>query len=307
MRGSSPHTRGARADERGHLVVLGIIPAYAGSTKLTIAGLDGKSDHPRIRGEHPLLCRAVLKVIGSSPHTRGALRHTPSSKTWIRIIPAYAGSTTALASQAHSIADHPRIRGEHHHPIPRVSLMNGSSPHTRGAPQFRRRPPRRAGIIPAYAGSTGSSSTQGLSVRDHPRIRGEHHLQTWKGWSGNGSSPHTRGAPRYVDPSTGMSRIIPAYAGSTGDIRFATLAGKDHPRIRGEHRARSTSTAPETGSSPHTRGAHPSMNPSMSHPRIIPAYAGSTTSCSGETMRDGDHPRIRGEHAIGVVHDSSYT
>ena len=195
MRGSSPHTRGARADERGHLVVLGIIPAYAGSTKLTIAGLDGKSDHPRIRGEHPLLCRAVLKVIGSSPHTRGALRHTPSSKTWIRIIPAYAGSTTALASQAHSIADHPRIRGEHDRSTGVAQRLHGSSPHTRGALLLTLPYRSLARIIPAYAGSTRASATNRRCWADHPRIRGEH------GELG-----------RHFLFDAG---IIPAYAGST--------------------------------------------------------------------------------------------
>ena len=54
------------------------------------------------------------------------------------------------------------------------------------------------------------------------------------------------------------------------------------------------------GSSPHTRGAPPT-SPTGSEPwRIIPAYAGST--CRGGRVRSStrDHPRIRGEHGVGL-------
>ena len=115
-------------------------------------------DHPRIRGEH---CLA-----GSA--------HVPGNG----IIPAYAGSTApdsrwpclAAGSSPHtrgarrSIArtvgvrrDHPRIRGEHYG----FEVMENETP----------------GIIPAYAGSTNSS-------RFIERFS-------------SGSSPHTRGAPRW--------------------------------------------------------------------------------------------------------------
>ena len=52
--GSSPHTRGARETERVLAKDPGIIPAYAGSTKNIIIACVCWSDHPRIRGEHPL-------------------------------------------------------------------------------------------------------------------------------------------------------------------------------------------------------------------------------------------------------------
>ena len=216
--GSSPHTRGApgrptsfpcaRRDHpriRGEHSILpigeyhatGIIPAYAGSTENLIDGIlahEGSSphtrgaqkkqarliesgrDHPRIRGEHKAprgqvrLSRGIIPAYagstygmtvsfgcssGSSPHMRGA-----RSRTSRRSRPRW---------------DHPRIRGEHVHrivgPIP------------------------RAGIIPAYAGST-FVGTLGTAKRQ-------------------GSSPHTRGAP------------LPDSVLRSG--------ARDHPRIRGEH------------------------------------------------------------------------
>ena len=53
------------------------------------------------------------------------------------------------------------------------------------------------------------------------------------------------------------------------------------------------------GSSPHTRGAHRSMDGQTRGRRIIPAYAGSTSRRLETASFKRDHPRIRGEHAWG--------
>ena len=71
------------------------------------------SDHPRIRGEHELLTAKKLNDTGSSPHTRGARRRVAAPHHAVRIIPAYAGSTCQAILPVSSLADHPRIRGEH--------------------------------------------------------------------------------------------------------------------------------------------------------------------------------------------------
>ena len=151
-----------------------IIPAYAGSTRARCTALHATRDHPRIRGEHLDIVQVAPDTIESSPHTRGA-----PSRAWLRrrpggIIPAYAGSTLALAVWCALDEDHPRIRGEHLPSAGMPQIVPGSSPHTRGAraaPLPRQRLP---GIIPAYAGSTVSHPFRVLSVSDHPRIRGEH-------------------------------------------------------------------------------------------------------------------------------------
>ena len=51
-----------------------------------------------------------------------------------------------------------------------------------------------------------------------------------------------------------------------------------------------------SGSSPHTRGALASRTCKPSWPRIIPAYAGSTSCLIIQVYTTADHPRIRGEH-----------
>ena len=175
---------------------------------------------------------------GSSPHTRGALSHRTSN-------PARRG-------------DHPRIRGEH-------SCIS-------------RKSSRLIGIIPAYAGSTTSSTPQRMCF--------------------SGSSPHTRGAR------------------SMGATRRAT--SRDHPRIRGEHGRTAMSRISDEGSSPHTRGARTCNIlyhlQTWDHPRIrgehlivpigtlrtrgiIPAYAGSTCAYTyGINSILGSSPHTRGAH-----------
>ena len=180
---------------------------------------------------------ATSKAAGSSPHTRGAPVRAPSIGLLRRIIPAYAGSTRRVAWAGLTAADHPRIRGEHIQKQSADSTGKGSSPHTRGAP-------------------SSLSSSFWVSV-DHPRIRGEHGRDIVHVGPPAGSSPHTRGAPGEDCLGHLMCRIIPAYAGSTGSIRWLLLRCWDHPRIRGEH---------ETDTLAHKQQVW-----------IIPAYAGSTS------------------------------
>ena len=214
-RGSSPHTRGAPKNVFKAISQTRIIPAYAGSTGHLQSRPTFPEDHPRIRGEHPLLRRAVLEVIGSSPHTRGA-HHSRG-----------AASAAPL--------DHPRIRGEHVKNGTFSTGMVGSSPHTRGALFDNGVCRIVAGIIPAYAGSTLSRRAQAGMAADHPRIRGEHMPWGDSGGQHPGSSPHTRGAHFVVSSAARRSRIIPAYAGSTHRRRQFLERQWDHPRIRGEH------------------------------------------------------------------------
>ena len=56
---------------------------------------------------------AELEPLGSSPHTRGALLAREPLSLAVRIIPAYAGSTSPDEAIPMKRGDHPRIRGEH--------------------------------------------------------------------------------------------------------------------------------------------------------------------------------------------------
>ena len=111
-----------------------------------------------------------------------------------------------------------------------------------------------------------------------------------------GSSPHTRGAHRLCNPWRLRTGIIPAYAGSTASSGSVSRETSDHPRIRGEHSTPTRFSNLSKGSSPHTRGAHRHRPARRHRSRIIPAYAGSTSSRKMTQASRADHPRIRGEH-----------
>ena len=214
--GSSPHTRGARTARAVIVHPSRIIPAYAGSTPLACPPYRTRTDHPRIRGEHRMLGDDTPLPGGSSPHTRGALVPEGGDAADRRIIPAYAGSTPTSMPSMTWVQDHPRIRGEHEKARRSPRRRWGSSPHTRGARLRQARPRRAARIIPAYAGSTGGPHTTSNRQWDHPRIRGEHDKDPYSDEALAGSSPHTRGARLSCRCRARRSRIIPAYAGSTG-------------------------------------------------------------------------------------------
>ena len=274
--GSSPHTRGAQPDFAQRTRLLSIIPAYAGSTVFDFEDYGTGGDHPRIRGEHDKDQHTQAMIMGSSPHTRGAPAGATAPPDPSGIIPAYAGSTVQHAQIGSSIADHPRIRGEHLAEAHGFGLPGGSSPHTRGAPALPRLVVVVDGIIPAYAGSTWICRWRRPPSRDHPRIRGEHSSRKMTQASRAGSSPHTRGARLLYYDTDSVIRIIPAYAGSTRQPASATGYVPDHPRIRGEHAAPPGTILQTRGSSPHTRGAPPGGSSRLWRGRIIPAYAGST-------------------------------
>ena len=166
--------------------------------------------------------------------------------------------------------------GEHSPGIMRSSASTGSSPHVRGARHLGRGRRRRAGIIPACAGSTSPVTRGYRFARDHPRMCGEH-------------------SDTKADNSS-MTWIIPACAGSTRKARPKPHAGRDHPRMCGEHASKCGVCVHYEGSSPHVRGAQCSLFFLCLLQGIIPACAGSTPWPTLAVSCAGDHPRMCGEH-----------
>ena len=72
--GSSPLTRGARLKLSYGSTIIGLIPAYAGSTRNSPTAHAPHGAHPRLRGEHQRENVRNQQDLGSSPLTRGALR-----------------------------------------------------------------------------------------------------------------------------------------------------------------------------------------------------------------------------------------
>ena len=155
--GSSPRMRGALGQHLGQRGVLGIIPAYAGSTSNPLCCLPRVGDHPRVCGEHVEIPSGCVGLVGSSPRMRGALIRDELHDCVLGIIPAYAGSTRALPRGEVPSVDHPRVCGEHSVCKLMFSALRESSPRMRGAQWCRSSANPEGGIIPAYAGSTQAS------------------------------------------------------------------------------------------------------------------------------------------------------
>ena len=133
-----------------------------------------------------------------------------------------------------------------------------------------------AGIIPAYAGNTSTSSMVTVRPPDHPRVCGEHSGVSAPSAVRAGSSPRMRGTRRQQDRRRRRIGIIPAYAGNTTSKTSSRTLSGDHPRVCGEHVSTKKRRSSLRGSSPRMRGTPLACGPRMRTPWIIPAYAGNT-------------------------------
>ena len=235
MPGSSPHVRGARTLLHRVGSREGIIPACAGSTFFPVGSGPHCRDHPRMCGEHLGPPLAISVPEGSSPHVRGALGSGDLSVQPYGIIPACAGSTITLNLSTSTGRDHPRMCGEHLESLNPTSPTQGSSPHVRGAHGHVSCHVGAIGIIPACAGSTHMDNDLNNMGRDHPRMCGEHGVDSFTAITAMGSSPHVRGAPNQLEQSADYAGIIPACAGSTISWTAPLRYRWDHPRMCGEH------------------------------------------------------------------------
>ena len=185
-------------------------------------------------GEHHMVSSSFSSRSGSSPRVRGTLALSRNAVPSPGIIPACAGNTVAA------------VRG--------VCELGGSSPRVRGTRSGRRLPVHRRGIIPACAGNTRPSASRAESVRDHPRVCGEHSSDLMADCSMLGSSPRVRGTPKLENSGIFRVGIIPACAGNTRAQYTDMRMHGDHPRVCGEHDATDFQRTKAQGSSPRVRG-----------------------------------------------------
>ena len=177
--------------------------------------------------------------------------------------------------------------------------MIGSSPLSRGIPRRRGARGSPARIIPALAGNTGVTNPSRRARTDHPRSRGEYSRNRIKFRQGAGSSPLSRGIQIMHVRESLADRIIPALAGNTAAHVTAGRHRWDHPRSRGEYWVQSVGMDSCRGSSPLSRGILRIPHRPSRLRRIIPALAGNTRPPINPGQSQRDHPRSRGEYAVG--------
>ena len=234
--------------------------------------------------------------MGSSPLTRGKRGDTPAGASFLGLIPAHAGKTSAMSAGASGRPAHPRSHGENRPNCGLSEFWDGSSPLTRGKLLGGLEGLRRRGLIPAHAGKTRARCGSSASEPAHPRSRGENTLRMRDIAALPGSSPLTRGKRRVTHPSEPRQRLIPAHAGKTVTSPLIPSWPSAHPRSRGENAERSRYRLSTSGSSPLTRGKRwPRRWPAWPA-RLIPAHAGKTWCASCPPQRSKAHPRSRGEN-----------
>ena len=99
-------------------------------------------------------------------------------------------------------------------------------------------------------------------------------------------------------------RITPPHAGKTERNRVSSASVTDHPRACGENFRHSRRNTAISGSPPRMRGKPGDDAERPCCPRITPAHAGKTISCSLVRFTQPDHPRACGENGLASFFDA---
>ena len=152
--GSSPLTRGKPHHLGCDVSDPGLIPAHAGKTIGGSLSSLPMTAHPRSRGENGDGQAVCPACVGSSPLTRGKHIDGVAGGPCLGLIPAHAGKTLRAVTLVFYHSAHPRSRGENTTFEPSRRWGIGSSPLTRGKPNFESTYAELRGLIPAHAGKT---------------------------------------------------------------------------------------------------------------------------------------------------------
>ena len=113
--GSSPRGRGKPHCSDQRTLRGGLIPAWAGKTSTGSVLPDGCRAHPRVGGENAIMTVISGALTGSSPRGRGKQFGGFGVDAGLRLIPAWAGKTSAFDAARSARAAHPRVGGENRH------------------------------------------------------------------------------------------------------------------------------------------------------------------------------------------------
>ena len=191
--------------------------------------------------------------------------------------------------------DHPRLRGEKCKLRLRSISITGSPPPARGKAPETSLYAHVPGITPACAGKRLENNAVILDAEDHPRLRGEKIKSLVSDVRYPGSPPPARGKVSTHGNVGEGCRITPACAGKSPQYQAEHTHRKDHPRLRGEKYDQLDYLTHAPGSPPPARGKAISPSAIDTRRRITPACAGKSRFSFYFFLREGDHPRLRGE------------
>ena len=141
----------------------------------------------------------------------------------------------------------------------------------------------------------------------YPRVRGDHGSDGRILRHPRGLPPRTRGSR---DPPAGADhgrRSTPAYAGITASLVPVRPSFAVYPRVRGDHPRLLRMAIDRFGLPPRTRGSLAHELDGELRRGSTPAYAGITMSRMWINSRRRVYPRVRGDHAAGIVPEDGVT
>ncbi len=204
-----------RTSSRPLVRPLGVIPAGAGSRRTRLRHRRRTRGHPRGCGEQRAPNLFATASLGASPRVRGAdVGYHPQGHRK-GVIPAGAGSRGRKSCCGGCGWGHPRGCGEQSRMSVSPAKIEGSSPRARGAIVAQAVVPGSGMVIPACAGSRGTSSLVPRSQWGHPRLRGEQSCLSTPTSYHLGPSPLARGADAAGEIGSHDGGAIPACAGSS--------------------------------------------------------------------------------------------
>ena len=113
-------------------------------------------------------------------------------------------------------------------------------------------------------------------LSDHPRVCGKDGFISAVRVLFRGSPPRVRERRCRALRTREVTRITPACAGKTPQVKTSTPSGKDHPRVCGKDRLKICLSFSSIGSPPRVRERHVAMKRYPESPGITPACAGKT-------------------------------
>ena len=133
--GSPPLARGTDSARDGEVIPRRITPACAGNSRRRRGHYCRGGDHPRLRGEQPIVAPNSFAGQGSPPLARGTDSGHHRREQRPRITPACAGNRSPSRRLQKSLEDHPRLRGEQKYIPDDAQKLMGSPPLARGTGQ----------------------------------------------------------------------------------------------------------------------------------------------------------------------------
>ena len=214
----------------------------------------------------------------------------------VRLIPAWAGKTSATWFLRLRSPAHPRMGGENAEPDGLVDPDAGSSPRGRGKQGHCLHEVVVGGLIPARAGKTIAVSASVAVAGAHPRAGGENPSSPMTPGAMPGSSPRGREKRSLIERLLQLRRLIPARAGKTKIAVSSPFNHEAHPRAGGENDDLEARKPGVYGSSPRGRGKQRPPANYLTAGGLIPARAGKTGMSVSRKNTARAHPRAGGEN-----------